>query len=185
MRPFSRTAAPVRRSRLSVPGAIFSLLILACFGGACSSYRLGTGSTPEFSTLYVQPVANPAAVPQAEALVGAQLRNTLLSDGRVRLVDDPTEADAVLEVVIVDYSREAATSRPDDTGLGRKFSVTLAAAVTLRENRTGRVLVNSRRVEASRDAFAEPGLQQAEYQALPLLAELLARRSADTILDVW
>lgn len=164
---------------------IAAALVLTLSLAACGHYQLGTGSSVSFRTLYVAPVENKALLPQARALLSTQLRETLLRDGRVTLVDSPASAEATLQVVISDYHREIAAVREDDTGLARKFNLVLAATCTLRDNRSGKNLFEGRLVNATREAFTDGGQLQSEYQALPLLAETLSARITHAALDVW
>lgn len=151
----------------------------------CSHYQLGTGATLTFRTLYVAPVANKTLLPQAQAIVSTQLRETFARDGRVSLVSSPDAADATLTVVINDYHRDIAAVREGDTGLARKFNLVLGANCTLRDNRAAKDLFADRPVTATREAFTDSGQLQAEYQTLPLLAETLSAKIAHAALDVW
>jgi hypothetical protein len=161
-------------------------LLLSVLGLAgCSHYRLGTGGTLTFRTLYITPVANKTLLPQAQALVSTQLRETFARDGRVSLVSSPEAADATLTVVINDYHRDVAAVREGDTGLARKFNLVLGASCTLRDNRAAKTLFAERPVNATREAFTDGGQLQAEYQALPLLADALSAKIAHAALDVW
>lgn len=159
--------------------------MLALGLAACGHYQLGSGSSVGFRTLYVAPVENKTLLPQARALLSTQLRETLLRDGRVTLVDSPASAEATLQVLISDYHREIAAVREDDTGLARKFNLVLVATCTLRDNRAGRNIFEARPVNATREAFTDGGQLQSEYQALPLLAETLSARITHAALDVW
>lgn len=150
----------------------------------CSHYQLGTGAAPSFHTLYVEPVANKTMLPQARAIISTSLREAFARDGRVVLVGSPAEADAILTVTLVDYHRDVAAVREGDTGLARKFDLTLGADCTLRE-RDGTTLFENRRVYAQREAFTDAGQLQSEYQTVPLLAEVLANKITHTALDVW
>ena len=172
---------PFRFRRLA-----FGLLPLAvALLGACSHYQLGTGGQLTFTTLYVEPVANKTMLPQAQAILSTQLREAFLRDGRVTLVNSPQGADATLKVALTDYHREVATVQKDDTGLARKFVLTLGASCSLRDNRTDKVLFENRPVSTHRDAFTDGGQLQSEYQTLPLLAESLGGKVAHAVLDVW
>ena len=163
-----------------------SLLVgLALFGAGCAHYRLGTGSHLAFTTLYVAPVINRAMVPQAEAVIATSLREALLRDGRVTLVDSPAAADATLRVTLTSYQREMTAANPADTGLARKFALHLQATCSLIDNRTQRPFFTDRRLTATRDMFTDSGQLQAEYQTLPLLAQSLADEVVHTVLDVW
>jgi hypothetical protein len=166
------------------------LLLLAGLAGVlglagCAHYQLGTEAKLAFTTLYVAPVANRTLLPQAQALVSTQVRDALLRDGRVALVNSATQSDATLTVIITDYRREMTAVREDDTGLARKFAVTLEVHCTLRDNRSGQALFSDRPVAVHRDAFTDGGQLQSEYQLLPILAEALGQKVAHTVLDVW
>ena len=171
--------------RPSVLRRLFPGLCLAFFLAGCSHYRLGTGGTLAFRTLYLAPIENKTLLPQAVALASSTLREEFLRDGRLTLVNSPEQADATLAVVLTGYSREVATVRPGDTGLARTFALTLSATVTLHDNRAGKDLMTSRPVDTARDAYTDSGQLQSEYQTLPLLAGALAKKVAHTALDVW
>jgi hypothetical protein len=161
------------------------LVCLTAFLAGCSHYRLGTGATLAFKTLYVAPVANDAALPQAAALVTARVREAFLRDGRLTLAPGPGTADAVLTIALDTLEREVATVRPDDTGLARKVDLDLSATATLRDRRTGTVLFENRPLVARRQVFTDSGQIQAEYQTLTLLADALAAEAVRAVVDIW
>jgi hypothetical protein len=163
---------------------VFSLITLLLTVG-CANYQLGTGSTPGFRTVYIEPVANKTLLPQSQPLLSARLRETFARDARVSLGTSAADSDVTLTVVIDRYFRDVAAVREGDTGLARKFNVTLGATCTLRENRTGRLIFTNRPITAVREVFTDSGQLQAEFQTLPLLAEALAAKVAHAALDVW
>lgn len=163
---------------------VFSLFALLALGG-CANYQLGTGTTPTFRTVYIEPVSNRTLLPQSQPLLSTRLRETFARDGRVSLGTSSSDSDVTLTVVIDQYFREVAAVREGDTGLARKFNVTLGATCTLRENRTGKLIFANRPISAVREVFTDSGQLQAEYQILPLLAEALAAKVAHAALDVW
>ena len=176
--------APISRCTRMTPRFLLLAGLAAGLGlTGCAHYQLGTEGKLAFATLAVEPVANRTLLPQAQAIVTTQLRAAFLRDGRVTLVN--AAADATLTVVIKDYRRDMTAVREDDTGLARKFAVTLEVACTLRDNRSGKVLFADRPVSVHRDAFTDGGQLQSEYQLLPLLAAALAQQVAHTVLDVW
>lgn len=168
------------RSRLFASCAAVVCLLFA----SCANYQLGAGGTPGFRTLYVEPVANQTLLPQAQPLLSTHLREHFARDGRVQLANSADSADAILVVTIGEYRREVAAVREGDTGLARKFNVTLGATCTLRK-RGGEIVFQNRPVSAIREAFTDSGLLQSEYQTLPLLAEALAGKVVHAALDVW
>ncbi|MBL9216375.1 MAG: LptE family protein [Opitutaceae bacterium] len=151
----------------------------------CAHYQLGNEGELKFSRLYIAPVASDALVPQSRALVTTALREAFVRDGRVSLVDFPSEADAVLHVKLLGYERSVGVSRQDDTGLARRFDVTLRASATLRDNRSPQVYFADRPLAAKRGVFTDSGLVPAEYQLMPLLAEELAKEALHAVVDTW
>jgi len=176
------------RPGIFVPRRLALAAVLALIAGlmlpACTHYHLGTGGELAFHSLYVAPVASETLLPQSRALVGTQLREAFLRDGRVALANSAEAAEATLHVSLKTYSRDATVARTDDTGLARKFALTLTAECTLR-TRDGKVLFEKRAVRAQRDAYTDQGQLPAEYQTLPLLAETLAQNVTHAVLDVW
>ena len=178
----------IQPSKSPLPSRVSTLLLsFFCFliAAGCSHYQLGTDSTPSFRTLYVEPIANKTLLPQSQPLVTTRLREGFARDPRVQITNSAAGADATLVVVIDDYHRDIAAVREGDTGLARKFNVTLGATCTLRDNRTGRAIFENRPVIAVREVFTDSGQLQGEYQTLPLLAEALATKVVHTALDIW
>ena len=151
----------------------------------CSHYRLGTEASLSFATLHVAVVKADTLLPQATALVTTELREAFIKDGRVRLVDSPEDADAILTVTLDDYARGVAVTRADDTGLARRFDLTLYARATLTDQRARQDLFAGRTFVVKRGAFTDSGQIQSEYQALPLLATQLAEQVRKATLEVW
>ncbi len=168
-----------------LPFAPFSLLLAALVFTGCAGYQLGTGSTPKFATLFVAPVKTEALIPQARAELTTRLREAFIRDGRVRLVNAPADADAVLEVTVATYQRDVAVTRADDTGLARRFDITLQARASLLNNRGTQPWFTDRVLEARRGAMTDDGLVPAETQLLPILGEALATEAVHAVLDTW
>jgi hypothetical protein len=179
--------ARVSRFRLATRWAagVAGLLLSVLFATGCANYQLGTGASPSFRTLYVEPVANTTMLPQSQPLLSTRLRESIARDGRVQLANSAAGAEATLTVVLNVYRREVAAVREGDTGLARKFNVTLGAVCTLRDNRSGKFIFENRAVTAVREVFTDSGQLQSEYQTLPLLAEALSLKVAHAALDVW
>jgi hypothetical protein len=157
-----------------------------CFFSGCANYHLGTDSALSFSTIYVAPVVNETNLPQTVAIVSTQIREAFLKEPRVVLVNTPDEADVTLNVHLVKHSREGQTRLTSDTGLVRKFDVTLEAEATLHDNRSNKDIFKGRKLQAVRQVFTDGGQQlQAEYQNVPLLAESLAKSLVGATVDVW
>ncbi len=172
--------------------ATFAVAILV-FTGACSHYRLGTGVERDFESVFIAPVETNAAYPQAAAVLTTQIRETFIRDGRVRVVNTPDEADAVLTVKLSGLHRSKLTSLASDSGLARKMGLTLDATATLRDSKGEKTWFADRPVSVERELFTDNGsadlqpLQQiqAEYALLPQLAEPFAKQLQGAVLDTW
>lgn len=161
-------------------------LLLGCLAlpGGCSHYQLGRHAEPPFQSVYVKPVSNASFAPQAQAILTLQIREAFLHDGLLQ-VDNEDEADATLEIVLVDFRSRVAGSRVEDTEIAEKLRLELGANCTLSDSRTGKVYFKDRPVSATADSFPGDRSQQAEYQAMPVLTQNLARRIAYEVLQVW
>jgi len=162
----------------------FCLVSLFALSG-CANYHLGSGGKLTFQTLYVAPVVNESKLPQSVAVVSTGLREAFLNDSRVTLVNSADQADAILTVKLLKYSRTVTASQSNDTGQARKFDVTLEAEASLRDNRQNKFLFEKRKVEAVREVFTDSGQLQSEYNTVPLLAETLSKNVLNATLDVW
>lgn len=170
----------------------FIFLIAACFQAGCGHYVLGTRSRPAFQRLYIEPVANRSSLPQSVAAISTALREAFIRDGRLTVVNSPSEADAVLSMTIGRYGREVATVLPNDTGLARKFNLNLTASLSLINPGSGAIYFKDRPLDARRQIFTDnpqtgnhDNQLRAEYQAVPLLADSLASAALNAVLDVW
>jgi hypothetical protein len=181
--PFGLRWRFAERLRAGHPGLVGLVLALALAG--CAHYQLGTGASVKFATLFVAPVKETTLVPQARVLVTTQVREALLRDGRVSLVESPDNADAVLQLTLTGYDRTVAVAQPSDTGLARRFDLSLRATATLTDRRTKVDYFKDRPLAAKRGVFVDSGLVPAEYQTLPLLAEQMAAATVHAVLDVW
>jgi len=151
----------------------------------CSHYHLGPGSAPKFTTLFIAPVTSDALLPQWQTVLNTQLREAFLRDGRVTLAARAADADAVLQISLTAYDRTAVVGQPQDTGLARRFDITLRAQATLLNHHTEQAYFTHRPLTATRGVFTDGGLAQSEYQTLPLLAAALADQALHAALDTW
>lgn len=160
------------------------LLIATGLVAGCTSYRMGDPAALPFTSIHVEPPLNASSAPQAAALVGTSLSHQLDRSGRVAIAAAGS-ADASVQVTLVRLTREPTISRTEDTGLARRWRVTLEAEVTLTNNRTGQAYFTKRKVSAFDEVYSDSGLVTAEYQNMPLLASRLAEAIAYEITSVW
>lgn len=168
-----------------------SLLISAllwCTG--CASYDWSRAELP-FKKLYVEPASNQSFAPQIQAPLSAQLRQALIRDGRVQIIDNPKEADAILQVNVTQYNRNASTRDSQDSEIARGFDINMRAQIALYDAANKTYFFRDRNLSVKTNAFTndpnsgEVTFALAEHQAMPRLANDLARKIANEVLSVW
>lgn len=162
----------------------FALVALALVFGACSHYRLGPPGELPFRTLYVAPVKNGSFAPQAGATLTDQTITDLQGHSNLKIVESAS-ADATLEILIANYERTVGATQKQDTGLAQSYMLRMQCIVTLKNNRTGEILMNSREIWAEQQAFVQGGFQIAEYQALPVLTRTMAQKISNAVVSTW
>ncbi len=167
----------------------FNGLSLAVFGillvlSGCNHYQLGPPEEVAYESIYITPIEVFEIIPQAQALITENLREAFLQSGRISL-QNRDSADVILDVVLVDLTRETGALQQFDTGRTASTILTLHAEASLIERRTGRRLMQKIPLQAQTVALNQAGLVQAEYQAIPILAETLARKVRDQVLFPW
>lgn len=163
----------------------FTVALCAILTACGGRYQLGPGSDPAFATLHVAVVTSDTMLPQSAAVITTAVREAFIKDGRVRLVDHSADADAILRIVLVSYSRETTVALPNDTALARRYDVTLAARATLHDQRRNQPILVDRPLMARRGVFSDSGNIPAEAHTLPLLAERLADETVRAVLERW
>lgn len=162
----------------------FLLLAVVTLLPGCSHYRMGPPGQLAFQSIYVAPVQNRSYAPQASAELTTQIVDSMQDHGNLTVVEHGS-ADVTLETTIIDYQRIVGATQQADTALAESYVLVMQADITLRDNRSGKVLMNSRRVSADQQAFVQGGFQIAEYQAMPVLTRELASNITDEVVSVW
>ena len=167
----------MRLSRLAV--SFVAALVLS----GCAGYRLGptNGVAAGEKTIQINPFYNQTLEPRLGDAVTSALRKSLQRDGTYRL-DSRDGADIVVTGVVTHYDRHELSFLPRDVLTARDYRVGLTAQVTARDHSTGKVLLD-RPVTGYTLVRVGSDLTSAERQALPLLAEDLAKNVTELLVD--
>ncbi len=161
---------------------------VCCALGLCLSlsgcYHWGSPGELAFSTLYIAPVENDTYIPQAQSLVSSQLRKQFLREGRI-LLDNKDSAEAILYTTLTTYTTSTAATQEKETGLPRSFSFGLTASISLYSVKEQKMLINKQSISSSVVTQIDGGAQLAEYQSIPTLAQELALKIKETVLNPW
>ena len=143
---------------------------------ACAGYRLGPtgGQTALEKSVQVRFFANRTLQPRLEEPVAQALRRTLQQDGTFRLVSRRDDADVVVDGTLTDYERVAMAFQPRDLVSVKEYELRLRAHVVARQRLSGAVVLDAE-IKARTTVSVGDDLSSVERQAIPLLAEDLAR----------
>ncbi len=155
----------------------------AMVSAGCAGYSLGpsNGATAGAQSVQVEPFVNKTLEPRLNDYVMGSLRQRLQQDGTYR-VDTHGEGSIIMSGEITGYRRAQLTVQPTDVITALDYEITMTAHVTARERYTGKVLFD--KTVTGRTSFRiGPDQASAERQVIPLLADDLARKATQLLVD--
>jgi hypothetical protein len=163
--------------------ALFWSGLLALGLTGCAGYHLGptNGLHSGERSVQVNPFANQTIEPRLGDALNSSLRKNLQRDGTYRL-DTGNEGDIILTGTIVGYDRNQLSFQPTDVLTARQYRIVITAQVTARERLSGKIVLN-RKVSGQSTLFVGSDLPSAERQALPLVADDLAKTITGLLVD--
>jgi outer membrane lipopolysaccharide assembly protein LptE/RlpB len=159
------------------------LVLLAALVLSGCAYHLGAtnGMAEGARTIEVQPFSNKTLEPRLGDAVTSAVRRTLQSDGTYKLAT--TDAgDIVVTGVLTKYERREISFLPEDVLTARDYRILLTAQVTARDRSTGKVILN-KPISGTTLIRVGTDLTSTERQALPLLANDLAKNVTESLAD--
>lgn len=168
-----------RLSPLPLLGALLGLLLTGCLG-----YHVGPVLKADYHSVAVPMFKNKTYKPQLEAQVTNGIIKRLQTDGTLR-VDSVENADIVLTGEIVHYRREMLRTLQTEAETPREFRIYIDARVEAHDRLTGKSVFGPVIVTGSADTFIGTDLEASEYQALPLIADDLARQVVSLLVESW
>lgn len=155
--------------------AMFLAAVMMASG--CASYRLGpvNPAIPAGQAIEVGLFQNATPQPGLTESVNASIRRELQRDGTFGLATGG-DGDVLLTGSITAYRRSAVSFQPRDILSVRDFEVELVTRIRAAEKATGKVLID-RELTGRTTVRLGGDLANAERQALPLLANDLARKT--------
>ncbi|MGV3771272.1 MAG: LPS assembly lipoprotein LptE [Verrucomicrobiales bacterium] len=149
----------------------------------CAGYRLGptNGSPAGARSIQINLFQNQTMEPRLSESVGMAMRRILQQDGTYRLATQD-DGDIVVTGVINNFSRNALSFQPADVVTARDYTLTMRAHVIATEAATGKVILDAN-VTGRTTLRVGADLSSAERQAVPLMAEDLARNVSGLLVD--
>ncbi len=159
------------------------LLPILLLVAGCAGYKLGptNGSQAGDKSVRVAFFENKTLEPRLVAPVNNALRKAIQKDGTYKL-DTRDGGDYVMTGVITAFERSGVSFQPTDVITVRDYVLRMTAQVKVTERGTGRVVMD-RQVVGRTTIRVGADLISAERQAVPLLAEDLARQATALLTD--
>ncbi len=159
----------------------FSLLLLAFTG--CAGYQLGptNGMVAGSRSIQVNFFQNQTHEPRLVEAVNSALRKNLQHDGTYRL-DTHGTGDVVVTGQITHFLRAAISFQPSDVLTVRDYNLSMSARIIAKDRISGKVLLDHE-VSGRTTIRVGSDLASAERQAVPMLAEDLARNATALLVD--
>jgi hypothetical protein len=156
---------------------------LALLAAGCAGYRLGptNGEVAGAKSIQINPFQNQTIEPRLTEYATSALRKRLQQDGTYRL-NTSGEGDIIVTAVITRFDRSELTLQPTDVRTVRDYHLLMSAQITAVDRATGKTLVN-RFVNGRTSIRVGADLTSAERQAIPLLADDLARNATSLLVD--
>jgi hypothetical protein len=157
--------------------------LVALGASGCAGYKLGpvNGVAAGEKSVQVNPFANQTLEPHLTDAVTQQLRKRLQLDGTYRLASH-NDGNIVLSGSIIRFARREVSFSSTDILTVRDYEVEITAQVSAYDRSSGKVTLN-RAVTGKTLMRVTNDLPSAERQALPLLAEDLAKHVTELLAE--
>jgi hypothetical protein len=162
---------------------ILSATAAVLLAAGCAGYRLGPthGMAAGSRSVQINLFKNETWEPRLGEPLATSMRRWIQRDGTFTLATDGTGS-IVVDGAITEYTRSAVSYQPSDVLTVRDYEVTAHAKFTATERGTGRVIASST-AWGRTTVRAGADLTAAERQAVPLIAEDLARNITSVLVD--
>jgi len=159
------------------------ILCLAVFWAGCMGYKLGpTNGLPAGSrSVEVRSFVNKTKEPRVTESLAASLRKQFQQDGSFRL-ETSGRGDILVTGVITKFNRSGLSYQTNDVLTPQSYTLTMSAHVLAINVNTGKTNLDR---NVSGRTYIRIGNDQssAERQAIPLLADDLARNAVSLLVD--
>jgi hypothetical protein len=160
--------------------------VLAAALAGCAGYRLGPSNGLPAGSLSVQvlPFVNNTREPRISEYLSASLRRQFQQDGTFRLQTAGTP-DLLVTGKIIRFDRMELSYTTNDVLTPQEYTLTLTASIEARDPVSGKTNVN-RIIQGRTYIRTGNDLASSERQAMPNLADDLARNAVSALVDgIW
>lgn len=162
---------------------LLSLVCLSTLFSGCAHYHWGTGNKSPYHTIAFAPVVNHCYAPQMQSLVSDALFQSFAHGGGMAVESQQGNAEVVLHVTLTDFKKLMGATSKLDTGTARSLVMVLCARAELVDP-SGKP-VSAGDFEVRQEFYADSGMERAEAEALPQLAQLMAEKIHRAVVSNW
>ena len=161
---------------------LLSLLLVSVLTG-CVGYQAGptNGVIAGARTVRVNFFRNETLEPRLVVAVNRALKRNLQQDGTFEL-ETSGNADLLVTGELTDFLRGGVSYTPGDILTVQDYNLQLTATITVTDRVTGEVIIQ-REITGSSIVRVGNNLSAGQRQAVPLIADQLARQATDLIVD--
>ncbi len=162
-----------------------SLAAALLFSG-CMGYQLDGATHANIHTVAMGPVINNTTESAIELQVTHAMRERIQFDGRVKLVNGPQQADAVLEITLTRYNmRPIAYKNEEDLRTTPDlYRLKVDGIAELINTKTGDIISSSKTYGEVTFQF-QSDLTTSKRSALPKAADEIAKFMLDDLIEAW
>ncbi len=164
-----------------LPGMLTAVALFLTSG--CSGYRLGTSLPPGINTVHVPVFENQTDEPLLEIEATQATISEFQRDGSLS-VGAMDRADVVLDVQLLSFALQPLRFERDAATTTDEYRMTIQAALTLTDIKTGRTLMQAR-VNGETDFVPAGDLTSAKRANLPAATQDLAARIVRAAVEFW
>lgn len=160
-----------------------SVLVLAMTVG-CAGYKLGPAGKTDYHSVAVKMFKNRTYQPQLEAQVSNAIIKRFQHDATLS-IRSTEDADIILAGEIIEYRRHLLRGDRYDTTVPSEFRLLIEVRVRAYNRATGVEVLSPTTFTGQTDTFIGADQQSAEKQALPLIANDLAKKIVSRLAEPW
>ncbi len=163
---------------------LMGLILLAASVCGCAGYRLGSMLPPDIKTVHVPTFINRTTEPMIEVDTTSATIRQLQQDGSLTLAGNE-EADAILIVVLTDYSLEPLAYSTLEKTTADEYRIRIRALAVLKRRSNDQVLVENASVTGESTFFIEGDFTSSKQRGLPEASKDLGRKIVEQIVEAW
>ena len=163
--------------------------LLNCFGATllfsgCMGYSLGGARPDGVESVTLNAVINETGEPAIEIQVTRAMRERIQFDGRLKLVNEEKDADAVIDITLTKYDLSPIAYRSDLRTTPDIYRLRVTGVAELRKLSSGEVISTSSTYGESTFDF-QADLTSSKRDALPKAAAEIAKYMLDDLIEQW